>query len=346
MKKAAAELAEAEARKENRGKSKSKTRYMKAAVGANKLRFMPPWTDEGVNANTFYRKVFMHWGVGGDGSKENPGFRFTCNRETPGAPTKDCPICDEMFRLFKTRDPLDRKHAKTLRAKESYVANVVDLNDPSFTLNDIEEWNKDNAGVDCPFGVGETKVKVYQFGLSVINPILAYINNFEVDPTDLDTGSTIIVTRTGTTKENTSYTVNVSPKSEKFTFKGDFSTLAYNLDDLIPFADTEKAKEQLEKGGNADFDPFVLEKGSKGRAASSLNSTTTKVIHTEKGQPPSCFKDPAVHSDTDAECVGGRKNGEMFDRCEFYNECRDAVLQIGKKDKVADLEDQLRSVLG
>lgn len=347
MKKEAAAIAEAEAQRENRGKAKTKTRYHKATVGANKLRFMPPWTDTGTNANSFFRKVYMHWGIGGDGTSENRGFRYTCNRETPGAPDKYCPICEEMFRLYKTKDPLDYERARALKAKESYVSNVVDLSDPVFTLKDVDDWGESNAGTDCPFSVGDTKVKVFQYGQSVINPVLDYINNFEVDPTDLDTGSTIVVTRTGTTKENTNYSVTVSPKSEKFKFVGSFDKLVYNLDDLIPFADVEKAKEHL-LGGNTDFNPFVLEKGSKGRAASSPNNSTTKVAQRDDDQPPHCFEDPAIHSDKDAECVGGKKDGETFDKCNFYDECRTSVLQIrgAKKDKVADLEAQLKAALG
>jgi len=40
--------------------------FLKLKSGKNKIRVMPPWTEEGTNAYQWWREVWTHWGVGPD----------------------------------------------------------------------------------------------------------------------------------------------------------------------------------------------------------------------------------------------------------------------------------------
>ena len=326
-----------------KGGKKSRVRYMKMAGGSNRIRIMPPFTDTGPSAGLFYREVHTHWGVGGDGTKDNPGMRFACPKKTPGSPSTECPICDEASNLFKTRDPVDFQKAKDLRAREGYLSNVVDMDDPVFTKDDVTEFKNNNAGAEVPFKVGNTKVKVWNYGPTMSKDLIDYISNWSIDITDFNDGRELVVGRVGTGKEDTRYSASFAPMSTKFEFKGDLATSLYNLDELSPFSEYEKMKEAL-LGGDS-FSPLAFPSKS-GRTSSVTAKTINPFV--DDDFPPVCYKDPAVHSDKDAECTGGTKKGEHFDKCVWFDSCRDAIAakQAKTLTGVDKLEEDLRAALG
>lgn len=235
---------------------KSTIDYMKLKVGKNNIRLMPEWTNEGPNANQFYRELFTHWNVGGDGSDGSPGITFLCPRLTLGAVSKECPVCEEMFRLYKTKDPLDAEKAKALKARKGYLSNVVDLDDASFTLEDFKKFKEGNPDKDPHFAVGDTKVKVLNYGVTLFSEIFDYFVDGEIDLTDLDTGRNIVIKRVGTGRQDTEYTLRVDMAESPFKFKGDLKKSLYNLDTIKPFLDFDKMKEALQLGGNSS--PLAL----------------------------------------------------------------------------------------
>jgi hypothetical protein len=197
--------------------------FYKPKSGANKLRFMPPWTDEGSNAFQWWREVWTHWGVGpDDDSKKN----VACPKKTPPV-GGECPICDECERLRATGDPADLEMAKQLRAKMRVYTNVIDLNDPIWTQDDIDEMMGAGIEEDKLPEVDAPKIQVYGFGSMIFKDLLDYYTD-EIDMTDLDEGYDVILTKEG--KDiNTKYRLRLAKEATKAPVPDDDPAL-HNLD--------------------------------------------------------------------------------------------------------------------
>ncbi len=309
MKKKAAQLD----KESQKGVKAVKTRWLKFKPGKNRIRIMPPWTTVGANSDQFFREVHLHWNVGGDGTKENPGYTFTCPKYTPGDHDKACPICDEGDRLRKTKDQDDFEAAKKFRARKSYYSNVVDLEDAVFTLQDLKDFKESYPDKDVPFQLGETKVKVVSYGTTLFKDLLDHFSDGD-DLSSLESGRDLTVTREGVGRFDTEYRLKLDKNESEFSFKGNLSTGLYNLDLMSPFSETEKMSEALSKV-DSSFDPFVSPK-----QAISLSRTPASVSQS-RHDVPECFKDALTYNSEDPECRGGVKNGAEFDRCPVFDEC-------------------------
>ena len=200
-------------------------RYLdKLQVGENPLRILPPWTDEGPNANDFCREIYQHWGV----DPNNPKAPVTCPKRTHGL-DGECPICDYVQALRKTGDPGDAERAAKIMAKVRYYSNVIDLNDPVFTQKDLDEAKA--AGREVKFSVGDTKVKIWRYGASIYKGILDYFSTLKTDITDLQSGRDVVVMRKGTGVQDTKYNVIMRDASPVTIVGANFT---YDLDRLNP----------------------------------------------------------------------------------------------------------------
>jgi hypothetical protein len=87
-----------------------------------------PWTKR----RTFFRKIMKHWNV--------PGYKgaVTCPKsffEEEGSDVKfPCALCDESYKLNKSKDPVDSALAKTLRSTSNYYVNAFNVDDPEKTV--------------------------------------------------------------------------------------------------------------------------------------------------------------------------------------------------------------------
>lgn len=132
--------------------------------GKNNIRVLGP----GPNADVVFVKTGTHWGVGPN--KEN----FNCSRAADKE--ADCYLCEEAYKLGKSKDEDDNALADALRAKKSWLYNVIDLDDL------------------------EAGIQVAAFGVTVHNDILTYLKDADGeygDITDTETGTTLVVTKSG-----------------------------------------------------------------------------------------------------------------------------------------------------
>ncbi len=194
----------------NRGGGPS-MKFWKPAPGKNVVRVLPPWTDEGVFANQFYREVHQHWNVAG----EDTGPTL-CPKKTPEASTdKDCPICDFVEQLRARKNDVEAQElAKELRAKLAYFVSIVDINDPVYSAKDIAEWKKDRPDSECPFEAGDVKIQCYAATSTTFDAILNIVLANEMDITDLSEGYNVVITKQGKGLQ-TKYTVTPELKKTK-----------------------------------------------------------------------------------------------------------------------------------
>jgi hypothetical protein len=155
---------------------KSATRlgsFLKLGPGKHRLRFLPP----PVGRKTPFKKVNQHFF---DVSGEK--VVFACPRFEAKKP---CPGCQEVARLNATGNPDDREYAKDLRASERFFANVINRAEP------------------------EKGVQVYQVPWSVHQTLAALAKDPDAggDFTNPESGNDIFITRAGTGKNDTKYTV-------------------------------------------------------------------------------------------------------------------------------------------
>lgn len=296
-----------------------------AKNGKNRIRFMPPWTVEGPNANQFWREIYQHWNVGATNEEED-GKNFICPLKTPFGPGGPCDICEAVDKLRATKAAPDAELANLWRAKVQYLSNVVDLNDPVITDEDVEEWKskQNDKERECPFEVGDTKVQVFGYGTTIYKELLDVFCDHGVDITDLKTGRNVTLTReTPNPKKPRETKYRLSPDFEPsvFPFKGESIDKALiNLDGVKKFPTVEQMREAL----NGTFNvPQSLGTSSAPAlpAASKPVTTKSEVKELDESEAPACFKDLKTCSDTDVECIGGKNSEGTFDPCPFFEPC-------------------------
>jgi len=169
----------------------ARAQFWKPKAGQNHIRIMPAWTDkEEEYADQFWREVAQHWNV----SSEQKG-PILCPLKTPGL-NGPCPICEFVNELKKDKTNVQAKAlVKDIRAKTTYLLNVVDAKDPEYTAEDVATWTQANPGEEAPYAAGDAKIQVYAAPLTVYDMILGMITTGGRDITKLEDGRGIIVTK-------------------------------------------------------------------------------------------------------------------------------------------------------
>lgn len=195
----------------SRGGGGPSMKFWRPAEGQNRVRILPPWTDEGEFAGTFWREVHQHWNVA------DAAGPVLCPAKTPGSENKECPICEFVEQLRSQKSNVEAQElARDLRAKVAYLMSVVDLSDPVYTAKDTAEWKKERPDSEVPFEVGDPKVQVYAATSTIYEQIASIVIANELDITDLTSGHNIIITKIGNKdKMKTRYTVQPDLKKTK-----------------------------------------------------------------------------------------------------------------------------------
>lgn len=209
-----------------------RAQFWKPKNGKNDIRIMPPWTDpyhedkeldEALQEfeGQFWRQVAQHWNV----SEEQRG-PILCPKETPGL-EGECPICEFVSELKSDKSNVQAQEtAKEIRAKTTFIYNIVDMKDPVYTAEDVAEFKKNRPDADCPFEPGDTKVQLYAAPLTVHDAILGMITANQQDVTKLDTGRNIMITRhPHKDPKKTRYEVTPQFNPSEFDLKGDLPQL-------------------------------------------------------------------------------------------------------------------------
>lgn len=312
--------------KQKANRTFERIRWWKPKVGENRIRLMPPWTDEGPNASQFWREIYQHWNIGEGGFDDENGYRFTCPVRTPDGPEGAvCEVCDLHQQLRASGDPADAEIAKEIRAKMSVMSNIVDMDDAVFTEDDISDWEENNSGKECPFDLGDTKIQVYSYGSKLFKQLLDLFSD-EIDLTDLETGRVLIITREGRGKFDTEYRLRPDFNPKPFEVIGDFDELIYNLDGVSPFPSDGAMARAL--NGENPYQKAQLTSG--GVKASAVLGKGSPSKEDEEFEVPECFEDPDVHDAEDPNCVGGvvaNEDGseEEIEKCPVFDTCKTAV---------------------
>ncbi|MCF6205315.1 MAG: hypothetical protein L3J47_00280 [Sulfurovum sp.] len=361
----AAEVAEREAKKKNSG---SKTLYWKPKPGVSNLRIAPPWATEGINEGMPLREIFQHWNIGESGY-EKGGRIFLCPAKTEGSDTTECEVCDLITHLWSTDNPADQEIAKEIKAGRSFASNIIDLDDPSYTEEDLAEWEEGSNGDDtCGFNVGDTKVQVYTYGVTVWRALNDYLTD-GIDLTDLaDPTMEIKLSKSGSGYDTT-YQLRLQPKGEVFNFVGSFEDLVFDLDNTFRFPRDGEMRAIL--AGEEFNKKKELSPGSHGEEddEDSIPAVAVALLSNPAGEPeededeeeedgpPPCFEDKKTFSMSNKDCAGD----DEYEQCEFTEQCKAALVPLRKARKrkakkaakktsgtptVADVEAEMRAAIG
>lgn len=261
VEKAKQKAAEEAAKAENRFQKTARL-FWKPKQGQNRVRILPAWTGEGPNANQFWRELYVHWGVGPD---EENQINFACPRLTPGSENKECPICDEYNRLRGTKDPTDLEAAKELRARQRAYSNIIDLTDPVWTQDDVDELKL--QGVEELPEVDSPKIQVFNYGPTILKELLDIFCD-EIDLTDLQEGHNVVITRTGKDLQ-TQYRVRIETKASPAPVDAEPSL--HDLDEIMPFKEAYIMKAALE-----GIDPEEMKKLTQGEGGNGESKPAAK----------------------------------------------------------------------
>jgi hypothetical protein len=343
--------------------------YWSPKGGKNRVRFMPPWKHcehggsdrcqlpECKTADNFCREIFVHWGIGASDSNEN-GQSFSCPVQTPHSPSGgSCPICVHVAQLRATKDAVDAEMANELRAKQRFYSNIVDLDDPVYTSQDVDAWKakQDDKSRECGFKPGDTKVQVFSYGPMIFKDLLDIF--CEVDISDLNGGHDVTITREGKDRE-TKYRTRAEFNPSAHVLRGrPINEALIDLDRLMPFAPPD----QMQAALRGEVAPAV----AAGKPVPALPAATTqpaaqpqaalparqtapaarpapapaaKPAPAPAAQPvaaaplekpadsPDCWHDLKTVNPADAECVGGQKGQDVYDPCPYFQSCQSAKL--------------------
>jgi hypothetical protein len=255
-----------------------RAQFWKPKNGDNTVRVMPPWLNPGHDPDfevppavefydgQFWRQVAQHWNVSED--QKGP---ILCPKQTPGL-SGACPICEFVAELRQDKsDTKAQALVKEIRAKTTYLLNVVDVNDSVYTADDAAEWTKTRPDNDCPFKPGDTKVQLYAAPLTVYDAILGLITANKRDITRFDTGRNIIITRHP----------NQNPIKTRYTVVPEFDPSGFELLGELPalhqqgfLMDYDKMLDLLHSGVGGNFVAALPEGDSAGSLPSGETTTT------------------------------------------------------------------------
>lgn len=263
--------AELEKKMSGGGRNSTRVLFWVPKANKNNIRVMPPWTDDEKSdfAGIFWREVYQHWNVAAD--QKAP---FICTKQTPGM-DGECAVCDFVEALKARKTDLDAQElVKKIRAKVTYMLNIVDLKDPTYTAEDVEKFGESrDADIVCPFKVGDPKIQVYAAGSQVFNQILGFITENEgEDLTDFEGGRDITITKLGTGM-TTKYEVHVKAKPTKSAVPKD--TKITNLEEVGFTVEADKLRLMLSENHGQAFPALLTSERNTAKLASKSVAATT-----------------------------------------------------------------------
>lgn len=252
-----------------RGGGGTGAKFWQPQNGKNKIRIMPGWETDSNSPyyGGFWREVSQHWRV-----NDEHKAPIVCPKNTKYIEKDSCPICDFVDMLKEQKDdPTAQEMANDLRAKKTYLLQIIDLAHPEYTAGDVAEYKKGAPDKDPPFEVGDPKLQVYACPISVFDAVLTMVSNTKKDITHLTKGYDLILERQYN-KSNPKLTkYAVSPADFDATpapiSAAEFEQKKINLADVGRIYETERLHELLSTGVGADFSlPALPSKASAGKS--------------------------------------------------------------------------------
>ena len=196
-----------------RGGGRTSVSFWRPEAGENHIRIMPEWEND--LGGQFWREVAQHWNVSED--QKGP---ILCPKQTPDL-DGDCPICDLVSTLMQDKSNTEAvQFAKEIRAKRTYLLNVIVKKDPVYTAEDVASFKSTKPDESAPFEVGDPKIQIYACPITVFDHLLGIITSSRVDITDLKTGRDVIIKKIpNKNRIKTRYEVYPSLKEEDTNLK-------------------------------------------------------------------------------------------------------------------------------
>ena len=227
---------------EERKSMTTKDDFMKLEVGRNVVRFLPTASPE-VNGGSPFFMVYQHFiNVPG---QDTPAI-FPCPWRME---KRSCPACNYANMLQRSGNPADARRARDFFPSQRIFANVIDRSNP------------------------EAGPRILGFGKTIYEELV----NLRVDEdaggdfTDPDTGFDIIITREGTGRMDTRYTVNASRSQGPI----EDESWIYDQQDLERFTKVPSDDEIQAKLEGAFAGLAVGMRGGGSSPSKSLESPTT-----------------------------------------------------------------------
>jgi len=173
-------------------------------------------------------------------------------------------------RLRATGDPADLELAKSMRARMRLFVNAIDLEDPEWTQENVDEMIGGGVEENRLPDVGAPKIQVFGFGSMIFKELLDYYND-EIDMTDLEEGYNVIITKEGKDL-NTKYRVRLEKNTSEAPVPDDDPTL-HNLDMVQQVKSAAEIIAIME-----GVDPEEAKKLEEAKAKSSTKKKPTKKL--------------------------------------------------------------------
>jgi hypothetical protein len=274
--------------------------FWKPLANKNVIRIMPPWTADGHNAYQWYRETWVHYNVGTDDDNKK---QITCPRRTPPENISACPICEEIARLEATGDPANLEIVKQMKAKRRVYVNMIDLKDPKWTKDAVDELEAAGIQEENLPKVGSPKIQVYGFGVTVFRSILDYYNE-DLDLVDLNEGYNVVIVKEGQ-DINTSYRVRTEHKATAAPVPDDEPPL-HNLDALAPFRSVEEMQAILDGVPPEELKKLEEARRAANRAAQLSEGSKPEAKAKPKSEPEAApDPEPEPEPEPEQETSGG-----------------------------------------
>lgn len=178
------------------------TTWLKLDPGEYVVRLLPSAAEVEPFSGMPYLRLWQHWGVGPNEERVLCPEKMAEER----GDRESCFVCEQVSALYATGAKPDEKLANKLRAKQSFVYQVIDRDDPV--------WTEADEGVDeRPEVIGTPKIKKMRLPWTGHSQVLDYYTDAEYgDLSHPISGLDVIVKRTGTGID-TSYGIKTKRKN-------------------------------------------------------------------------------------------------------------------------------------
>ena len=276
-------------------KSAKRTDRFNLQDGENYLRLLPPsleYLKEDVDYITF--EYLMHYNLGIEGNRTAEVCPKILGKQ------HRCPICEVVFKLYKTQDATDKTLAGSIRAKGRHIYNVLDLNN-----------------LDKGIQIMETGPKIY-------DEIVKFIANPKYsDILDLDQGRNITITKTPGKESSSGFAeYDVIPDPDITSIKDklpeNWKKQLIKLEASIPVPKSyEEIKNILEGEESSSEETTTSDSADKTTEDPVVDKTPDVITEVPAdGEKPKCFGND--FGPKRPECIG----------CAYKIACRDEYLSI------------------
>ena len=283
-------------------KSGERTDRLNLKEKENYLRLLPPSVEYfGENIDYIAYEYLIHFNVGVEGSITAEVCPKSLGKH------HRCPICEAVFKLYKTNTIEDKELANKLRAKIRYLFNVIDLS------------------------ALERGIQVLEVGPKIYEHIVTFLTNPKWgDLLDLDKGRNFTITKIPSNETSSGYVeYNVTPDPDVTSVREklpkNYKETISVLKKQVPIPKSYDDLKTILEGNDTESSKVAVveEKDTKSEKITEEKDTKSEKITEEKEQ----IKE---NSTKKLDCFGedfGPRNDKCL-KCNTRDECRKKFLEL------------------